>query len=189
MHIFHGTITPEYLKPNMKNSNVKFNVVEKSCIHKIMTDLNTQYNGYKSESDKSMIQIIRNLVLLHGENFDQCDGCDETFIGRSYKKKHIRNSCNTGGNNVNKIQKSKEHNHGKYNECELCENVLKENQKFKEHSQSFHDDCQQCGDNFVDESDLSNHLGSAHEEETVPTFMVHHEEENDGGEFEMNPAI
>ena len=36
---------------------------------------------------------------------------------------------------------------------------------------------------------MSNHLGSAHEEETVATFMVHHEEENDGGEFEMNPGI
>ena len=36
---------------------------------------------------------------------------------------------------------------------------------------------------------MSSHLGSSHEEETVALFMVHHEEEKNGGEFEMDPAI
>ena len=186
----------------MKNSNVKLKIMEKSCIHKIMTDLNTRYNECKSESEKSMVQIIRNLVMSKGENIDECDSCDDAFVGRNYNKKPNTNACNPSG----KTQKSTIHNH----DCELCENIFEENKKFKEHSQSLHGDCQQCGDNFVDKSDLSKHPGlaheeetagycqqcgdnfvyeSAHEEETAGIFMVHHEEENDDGEFEMNPAI
>jgi hypothetical protein len=111
------------------------NVSQNYCIHEIITELNTHFNGSKTEREKSLVQIIRKLALAQ-ENVK-------------------------------------------------CENNANQKPKLREHNKTFHDECEQCEHNSIEEKDLGKHEETTHEE----ILMVHHVEEKDDDEFEMNPAI
>ena len=52
MQKLHGLSTAEYSKPAIRNSKVKPNGTQKSCLHEILTELNTHLNGSKILKEK-----------------------------------------------------------------------------------------------------------------------------------------
>ena len=97
---------------------------------------------------------------------DECEICDKTF-NRS-KPEHVQ------------IEKP----------CSQCGKVFKCNKDFKQHKIDMKKfECEDCKNNFTEKCNLVEHEQDSHGSEMGEMFLVHHAENRDSDDFEMNGAI
>ena len=158
-----------YSRPALKNKQINSIVQNKSCLHEVETDLNTLQNGARSKREHRMIQVMKKFALqVKQEGLDfECDVCDA-------------NSGNRKDHRVENVQETKEL------KCKDCGKWFEEQNKTHEKEVKSNYKCDQCVKYYMDKDNLSSHKIDEHD---LNIFMVHHVEEDDDCEFEMNTAV
>ena len=145
-------------------------VPNKTCLHKVETDLNTIQNGSKSRNEKRLILIVKQLAhQVKKEDSDvDCELCNAASL--NFQNKTLQKAGNEKPQEKNPVFK-----------CDVCGKLLVKNNK--EVQSMFR--CEKCANNYTEKVDFSSHKGNEHES----IFMVHHVEEEDDCEFQMDPAV
>ena len=145
-------------------------VPNKTCLHKVETDLNTIQNGSKSRNEKRLILIVKQLAhQVKKEDSDvDCELCNAASL--NFQNKTLQKAGNEKPQVQNPVFK-----------CDVCGKILVKNNN--EVQSMFR--CEKCANNYTEKVDFSSHKGNEHES----IFMVHHVEEEDDCEFQMDPAV
>ena len=149
-------------KPALKKCQKDGKKEHRKCLHEIITDLNSHHNGSKSDREKKLIEIVKDLAQLQQEKIE----C--TLCGKTNRESSI-------GFHMNENIPS--------SVCKLCGKLLQNKSRLK-----LHEDgqnlavCEECGNKETDKEDLNTHRQREHEQHIQSIFMVHHEERKPVGD-------
>ena len=158
-----------------KKTQILKDIVGENCLDKVITDCNTLINRSSSESEKKVIQTLKNLAELSQKT--SCENCTKTAKSAAKIDDHIQ------------------HKYKKYHEERSCCETAKNGSNFGDHTRCNHDGSASCG--FCEKTTetinkIDDHIGDKHDQNQVTSqiFLSHHNEKMDNDEaVELDPLI